>query len=208
MKKDMKEEKKKTPAREILEWALTIAAALVIALPIRAFGFELMRVDGGSMESTLADGEIMFVSKFDYASSWLALPWEDDRARESAPRLVTGGAPERFDVVACRYPGRGGTVFVKRVVGLPGDVVELRRGYLYVNGEKYDEPYVEDEYRLGRMNEFGPFTVPDGGYFVLGDHRNSSNDSRYVGALSRDMILGHVRTVVFPFGSARGIGPR
>ena len=208
MKKDMKEKKKKTPAREILEWALTVAAALVICLPIRAFGFELMRVDGSSMEGTLADGEIMFVSKFDYASSWLALPWQDDETKESAPRLVTGGAPERFDVVACRYPGRGGTVFVKRVVGLPGDVVELKSGYLYVNGEKYDEPYVKDEYRAGGRNDFGPVTVPEGRYFVLGDHRNNSNDSRYVGAITRDMILGHARTVVFPFDRVRGIAPR
>ncbi len=204
----MKEKKKKTPAREVLEWALTVAAALVICLPIRAFGFELMRVDGSSMEGTLTDGEIMFVSKFDYATSWVALPWQDDETKESAPRLVTGGAPERFDVVACRYPGRGGTVFVKRVVGLPGDVVELKSGYLYVNGEKYDEPYVKDEYRVGGRNDFGPVTVPEGRYFVLGDHRNNSNDSRYVGAITRDMILGHARAVVFPFAGIRGIAPR
>ena len=204
----MKEKKKKTPAREALEWVLTIAAALVICLPIRAFGFELMRVDGSSMEGTLADGEIMFVSKFDYASSWLALPWQDDETKESAPRLVTGGAPERFDVVACRYPGRGGTVFVKRVVGLPGDVVQLKSGYLYVNGEKYDEPYVKDEYRAGGRNDFGPGAGPGGRYFVLGDHRNNSNDSRYVGAITRDMILGHACTVVFPFDRVRGIAPR
>lgn len=208
MKKDMKEKKKKTAAREILEWILTAAAAVVISLPIRAFGFELMRVDGSSMEGTLADGEIMFVSKFDYASSWLALPWQDDETKESAPRLVTGGAPERFDVVACRYPGRGGTVFVKRVVGLPGDVVQLKSGYLYVNGEKYDEPYVKDEYRADGQNDFGPVTVPEGRYFVLGDHRNNSNDSRFVGAITRDMILGHARTVVFPFDRVRGIAPR
>ena len=206
MKKNLKEKNKKTPVREVLEWILAIAAALVICLPVRAFGFELMRVEGSSMEGTLSDGEIMFVSKFDYASSWLALPWQDDETKESAPRLVTGGAPERFDVVACRYPGRGGTVFVKRVVGLPGDVVELKNGYLYVNGEKYDEPYVKDEYRAGGLNDFGPVTVPEGRFFVLGDHRNNSNDSRYVGAISRDMILGHARAVVFPFAGVRGIG--
>ena len=206
MKKNLKEKNKKTPVREVLEWILAIAAALVICLPVRAFGFELMRVEGSSMEGTLSDGEIMFVSKFDYASSWLALPWQDDETKESAPRLVTGGAPERFDVVACRYPGRGGTVFVKRVVGLPGDVVELKNGYLYVNREKYDEPYVKDEYRAGGLNDFGPVTVPEGRFFVLGDHRNNSNDSRYVGAISRDMILGHARAVVFPFAGVRGIG--
>ena len=105
----------------------------------------------------------------------------------------------------CRYPGRGDTNFVKRVVGLPGDTVELRNGWLYVNGERYEEPYIQDEYRSGLLNNFGPVTVPEGRYFVLGDHRNNSNDSRSQGAISRDMIIGHVRSVVFPFGNWRGV---
>ena len=79
--KEKKEKKKKTMIREILEWILTLAAAVVIALPIRAFAFELVRVDGRSMDNTLADGEIMFVSKFDYASTWLSFPWQDNDAK-------------------------------------------------------------------------------------------------------------------------------
>ena len=108
-------------------------------------------------------------------------------------------------MVVCRYPGRGDTNFVKRVVGLPGDTVEVREGYLYVNGEKYGEPYIKDEYRTGRLNNFGPYEVPEGEYFVMGDHRNNSNDSRMQGSLPRDMIIGHVRTVLYPFGEIRGI---
>ena len=203
--KKQKEEKKKTVIREILEWVLTIVAAIAIALPIRAFGFELVRVDGASMNNTLANGEIMFVTKFDYASTWLAFPWQDDESKEKAARITTGGNPQRFDVVICRYPGRGDTNFVKRVVGLPGDTIEIRDGYLFVNEERYEEPYVRDEYRSGRLNTFGPYTVPDGEYFVMGDHRNNSNDSRSQGAISRDMIIGHVRTVLFPFSGMRGI---
>ena len=202
---EKKQVKKKSVAREILEWVLTIVAAIAIALPIRAFAFEMVRVNGESMNSTLANGEIMFVTKFDYASTWLSFPWQDDEAKEAAARITTGGNPQRFDVVVCRYPGRGDTNFVKRVVGLPGDTVEVREGYLYVNGEKYDEPYIKDEYRGGSLNRFGPYEVPEGEYFVMGDHRNNSNDSRMQGSLPRNMIIGHVRTVLYPFGEIRGI---
>ncbi|MBO4378198.1 MAG: signal peptidase I [Clostridia bacterium] len=200
-----KEKKKKSVKREILEWILTLVVAVLIALPIRAFVFELVRVDGGSMDNTLANGEIMFVTKYDYASTWLCLPWQDAETQEQAKRITTGGEPERFDVVICRYPGRGGTNFVKRIVGLPGDTIELRNGYLYVNGELYEEPYIDDAYRTGRLNMFGPYTVPEGEYFVMGDHRNNSNDSRSQGPITRDMIIGHVRTVLFPFNKIRGI---
>ncbi len=203
-----KQKAKKTPAREILEWVLTFITALVIALPLRAFAFELVRVDGSSMDQTLADGEIMYVSKYDYGSFWLSLPWQDDAAKAAATRWNVGGEPERFDVVICRYPGRGDTNFVKRVVGIPGDTVELRGGYLYVNGERYEESYIADEYRIpGGSNGWStrPYTVPEGEYFVMGDHRNNSNDSRSVGTIARDMIMGHARSVLWPLQSRRNI---
>lgn len=203
--KQQKEKEKKSLAREILEWILTIVVAIAVALPIRAFGFELVRVEGESMDNTLANGEIMFVTKFDYASTWLSFPWQDAETKEKAAHITTGSNPQRFDVVICRYPGRGDTNFVKRVVGLPGDTVEIRDGYLYINDEKQDEPYISDEYRNGWLNTFGPYTVPEGEYFVLGDHRNNSNDSRSQGAISRDMIVGHARTVLYPFNEIRGI---
>ncbi|MBQ8135999.1 MAG: signal peptidase I [Clostridia bacterium] len=203
MKKATKKPRK--PSREIMEWLLTILAAFVIVLPIRAFGFEMVRVDGESMNGTLANGEITLVTKFEYATNWLSLPWQEAAAAENAARITTGGDPQRFDIVICRYPGRGNTYFVKRVVGLPGDVVELRNGYLYINGDRYDEPYVDDAYRSGPLNTFGPYRVPSGEYFVLGDHRNDSNDSRLQGSLTRDRIIGHVRCVLFPFAEIRGL---
>ena len=204
-KKKGKKKEKRTVGQEILSWVLTILVAVVAALLIRSFIFEPVRVDGESMDDTLANGEIMFVSKFDYSSTWLCLPWQKEEAKENAPKITLGAGPQRFDVVICRYPGRGDTNFVKRVVGLPGDTVELREGYLYVNGEKYDEPYINDEYRTGSRNDFGPYEVPEGKYFVMGDHRNNSNDSRYVGAIDRDMIVGHVRQVVYPFSQWRSV---
>ena len=156
---------KKSLGREILEWVVTIVAAVAIALVIRTFIFEPVRVDGQSMDDTLADGEIMIVSKLGYSSFDFI-----------GGRVSAFGNPKRFDVVICRYPGRGYTNFVKRVVGLPGDTVSVQDGYLYINDEKYDEPYINDDYRSGYLNNFAPFTVPDGQYFVMGDHRNNSNE--------------------------------
>ncbi len=277
---------KKSVGREILSWIMTILVAVVAALVIRSFIFEPIKVDGASMNDTLADGEAMFVSKLDYGSTWLCLPWQSSEQKESAPRLATGfGAPSQFDVVIARYPGRGDTNFVKRLIGMPGDRVAITDGYLYVNGTKYDEDYISDAYRVaGGSNghTFSEVYIPKKGdvlslsyvdeaktrvaltvngeiwpwrgissdgisdsgdrlhytvtgtltlngkdisgdveaikgligtefrlekdlYFVMGDHRNNSNDSRAQGPISRDMIVGHVRFVFFPFSAWRGV---
>ena len=199
----------KSVGQEILSWILTIVVAVLAALVIRTFIFEPVKVDGHSMDDTLADGEIMFVSKFDYASFWLMSPFGSEESKREAgntcPKWSFFGDPKRFDVVICRYPDRGDTNFVKRVIGLPGDTVELRSGVLYVNGEMYEETYINDDYRTGYSNNFLPYTVPEGTYFVMGDHRNNSNDSRFVGPITRDMIIGHVRQVVFPFNKWRAV---
>lgn len=170
---------KKSPLRELLEWVVTIVMALAIALVVRTYLFEPVRVDGRSMLETLQDGEIMLVTKPEYIA----------------------GDPERFDVVICHYPGRGNTNFVKRVVGLPGDTVEIKDGYLYVNGEKYEEEYLtyRPNYTMAAV------TVPEGEYFVLGDNRSNSNDSHIIGCITRDMIVGHVRCVVWPISEWRTI---
>ena len=209
-KKKAKKEKRSV-GQEILSWILTIVVAVIAALVIRSLVFEPVRVDGESMDDTLANGEIMFVTKFDYSSTWLCFPWQSNAEKEKAPRITFGGNPKRFDVVICRYPGRGDTNFVKRVVGLPGDTIRLEDGYLYVKeaGQdeevRYEEPYINDAYRVGILNNFNAYTVPEGKYFVMGDHRNNSNDSRSVGPIERNMIVGHVQQVVYPFGQWRGI---
>lgn len=172
--------KKKSAGRELLEWVLYLGAAVLVALAIRTFIFEPVRVDGASMSDTLHDGEVMIVTK---------------------PEYVFGGNPQRNDVVICHYPQRGATNFVKRVVGLPGDVVEIKDGYLYINNEQQPE-----EFLTHRPNyEMPAYTVPEGKYFVLGDNRSNSNDSHLVGPLDRNMIVGHVRWVVFPFGQIRTV---
>jgi len=173
-KRKKKEKPEKTLKQEIIEWVLVFVAALVIATVCRTFFFEFVRVDGNSMYPTLKNGEFMFVSKWEY---------------------TTGGDPELFDVVICHYPDRGNTNFVKRVVGCPGDTVEVKGGYLIVNGRIYTEKYLSER----TASDFGPYTVGEGEYLLFGDNRNNSNDSRNpaVGALPRDMIKGHVLSVLW-----------
>ncbi len=175
-----KEEKKKSVGREIFEWIMVVVIAVAAALLIRTFVFEPVRVDGNSMLNTLHNNEYMIVTKYQYLF--------DD--------------PQRFDVVICHFPGRGGTNFVKRIVGVPGDTVEIRDETLYVNGEAIDEPYIDF-----RPVAMAPVTVQEGHYFVMGDNRSNSHDSRAadVGQLQRDQIMGKVRLVAWPFSEFRSI---
>jgi len=184
---------KKPFKQELCEWGFTLLVALFVAFLARSFVFEPVRVDGNSMYPTLHDGEFMYVSKLDYGTAFLGIPFTG-----IGTYLPIGGEPERFDVIVCNYPNRltdsgARQNFVKRVVGLPGDTVEIRSGFLYVNGVKYDEPFLA-EYTAA---DFAPYAVPEGYYFVMGDNRNNSNDSRATGPISRDMIVGKVKGVIW-----------
>ena len=172
----------RTMGQEILSWVLTIVVAVAAALLIRTFVFELYRVDGASMSNTLVDGERMVCTKYDL--------------------LING--PQRGQVVICHYPGRGNTAFVKRLVALPGDTVEIRNRQLYVNDELVPDPPLMNSMPNA---DYPKRTLKDNEYFVIGDNRGNSHDSRYsdVGPLTRDQILAHVRCVIFPFGNIRGI---
>ena len=189
------EKVKKTLKQELCEWGGTLLVALVIAFLARTFIFEPVRVDGDSMYPTLHHGEFMYVSKLDYGTAFLGIPFTG-----IGTYLPIGGEPERFDVIVCNYPNRltdsgARQNFVKRVVGLPGDTVEIRNGYLYVNGIRHEEKFLHE-----RMDHnFGPTVVPEGHYFLMGDNRNNSNDSRNVkvGAVPRDMIVGKVEGVIW-----------
>lgn len=180
-KKGSKKEKpKKSMQREIFEWVMVIVCALGMAFVLRTFVFEPVSVDGRSMMNTLQDGEYMIATKFDYLT----------------------GDPERFDIVICHYPDRTEN-FVKRIIAFGGETVELRDGELYINGE-----FVEQNFdRTASARDYGPYTVPEGRYFVMGDNRDNSHDSRAsdVGALTREQIRGHVQYVVYPFSNFRKV---
>ena len=138
-----------------------------------------------SMETTLHDGERMIVTILD----------------------MKLGNPERGDVVICHYPNRKDsfgreTNFVKRVIGVPGDIIWMTGGKTYVNTRLIDEPYIADP----DLRNYGPYTVPEGEYFVMGDNRNHSNDSRFEpGFIPRDMFIGKVRLVMWPPNSIRQV---
>ena len=179
--------KQKSLTKEILSWFLTIGAAVVIALLIRTYLFEPIRVDGESMTDTLVNGELMLVTKPEYLL----------------------GSPSRQDVIICRYPGRK-EYFVKRLIAIPGDTVEIiydadhGTNIVYVNGEAIDEPYLTPR-RNDNDNSMALLTLGEDEYFVMGDNRDNSNDSRTVGTLHRNQIHGHVRYVFYPFANIRAI---
>jgi signal peptidase I, bacterial type len=149
----------------------------VIALALRFFVFEFIHVDGPSMQPTLQDEEYVFMEKVTY---WFS-------------------QPQRGDIVICHFPGSDST-YVKRVIGVGGDTLRVNGGVLYINGE------ADTDYFSGRMNaDMAEFTVPEGDVFVMGDNRNDSTDSRAVGALSRDMVLGKAVFIIWPPGNIGGI---
>lgn len=147
--------------REIVE---TLLFTLVIYVLVRTFLFENYRVVGRSMEPTLQNDQFLVVSKLAY-------------------RLH---APQRGDIIVFRDPRAEDRKLIKRIIGLPGDVVDIENGTVSINGHPLDEPYIESP---GRYTE-SPLTVPEGQFFVLGDNRNNSSDSHAWGTLPVNLIVG------------------
>ena len=155
-------------------WLREFALAMGISIFIIVFLYQPVKVEGTSMMPGLADQERIFINKYAY-------------------RL---GAIERGDVVVFRYPGDPSKNYIKRVVGVPGDRIEIVRGAVLVNGSRLEEPYVPEKFRDDRsMSEV---TVPAGSYFVLGDHRNLSSDSRDFGTVEREAIFGKAVFAYWP----------
>ena len=185
-----------TILREIIDWVLTIGAAFIIVLLVQSLLFTLIRVDGGSMNPTLLNNERLFVTVYD----------------------AKFGSVNRGDIVICRYPNRGLTNFVKRVVAVPGDKVYRTAGVTHViyteNGHEVDvalDLVNPPAYSL-YGNDYEPYILGAEEYFVVGDNRSGSHDSRDwndndssrdVGPITRDMITGHVRSVFWPLNKIR-----
>lgn len=161
---------------EIREYAESFAIAIVLALFIIFFVAQSFLVQGSSMEPSLHDGERLLVDKVSY------------RFRE----------PRRGEIVVFAYPQDPRRKFIKRIIGLPGDVVEIRNRQLYVNGESVEEGYI----RGPMYQPFGPYTVPQGTVWVLGDNRNNSEDSRFadVGPVPFERLVGRALFIYWPFG--------
>ena len=170
----------------IREYAESILIAILLALVIRTYLVQAFKIPSGSMEDTLAIGDHLLVSKFIYGTK---VPFSDKR-------ILTIRDPRRGDVIVFEYPEDPSKDFIKRVVGTPGDVVEGKGKKVYVNGKLYENPHEihkEKEVIPKEMNPrdtFGPVTVPMGSYFVMGDNRDRSYDSRFWGFVSLDKIKG------------------
>jgi signal peptidase I len=212
------------------ETVRVIFHALIIALVIRTFLFQPFNIPSGSMKETLLVGDYLFVSKFTYGYSHYSLPF--------SPPLFSGriwsAAPNRGDVVVFRLPKDDSTDYIKRVIGLPGDRIQVVQGVLQINGEAVKRErtgeYLDDEdggaTRLRRFRETLPngvsyitldmveagfgdntqvYTVPTGHYFMMGDNRDNSTDSRFpqVGTVPFENIIGRAQIIFFSIEGER-----
>jgi signal peptidase I len=170
----------------VREYAESIIIAVLLAMVIRTFVVQAFKIPSGSMEDTLAIGDHILVNKFIYGTK---VPFTDKR-------FLTIRDPKRGDVVVFEYPEDPSKDFIKRVVGLPGDVVEGRDKKVYVNGKLYENPHeVHKEKEIipkaqNPRDSFGPVTVPAGSYFMMGDNRDRSYDSRFWGFVKNDKLKG------------------
>jgi len=202
----------KSTVREYFE---TIVITAIIALFVTTFVIQAFKIPTGSMKSTLLIGDHLLVNKFVYGIKPGFLG-----------KLLPYREPERGDVIVFKYPNDPNMAYVKRLIGMPGDTVEMIGRTVYINGEKLDENYVvkkdedgsiidtvtgdpEKKYVLQYFNpdstraHWGPHTVPEGHYYAMGDNRDNSQDSRYWQFIPRDYMLGQPLVIYWSFETAR-----
>lgn len=176
-------EEQQTKKNEWVEWLKAIVIAVVIAAVVRIFMFSAIMVDGISMMPTLEDGDKMIANKISYVI----------------------GEPKRFDIIV--FNANPEEKYIKRVIGLPGDTVEYRDDVLYINGEPQEEPYLEQlkattegtltgDFTLEEMT--GEQTIPEGHLFVMGDNRRNSTDSRHIGLIPYEEVIGKTNFIYWP----------
>lgn len=197
-------------------WMRSLGMALVLFLIIKTFFFEAFQIASGSMTHTLLTGDFLFVNKMVYGAQ---IPG-------TRARLPGFRSPRRGDVIVFAFPRDPSQDYVKRVIGTPGDTVAMRHGTVYVNGQSQHEDYVlridstndvvspdfewQRQYLVGlsqaarrryqpTRDTWGPLLVPDGKYFVLGDNRDDSSDSRYWGFVDESAIKGRTLFVYFSY---------
>lgn len=170
-----------------LEYLEVILIALLLTLVIRTFAVQAYRIPSGSMLETLQIGDQLLVNRLSYG---LFVPFKDDP-------IVTWSEPQRGDIIVFEYPMDPDVDFIKRVIGVPGDKISMQDKVLYVNGVKMDEPYIQhvDAAFYPKRDNFGPIEVPPGKYFVMGDNRDDSKDSRFWGFVGFNAIQGKAMVI-------------
>jgi signal peptidase I len=192
----------KSTVREYFE---SIAIAVILALFIRTFVVQAFKIPTGSMENNLLIGDHLLVNKFAFGPTASSI----ERA------LLPVKTVKRRDVIVFKFPEDPERDFIKRVIGLPGETVELKEKKIYIDGKPLDEPYVHflEPPRSGAefgevtsadvRERYGPVTVPPNQYFVMGDNRDNSQDSRYWGFLPREYIKGKALVIYWSYESGR-----
>lgn len=193
---------KKSVFREYYE---AILVAFILALFVRTFVFENFKIPSGSMEDNLLIGDHLVVNKFLYSENWGTL----------AHALLPYRAPERGDVVVFKYPENPRRDFIKRCIAVAGDTIQVRGKKLWLNNELHDEPYVvfKDPQvwgdgagvpaRFRNRDNFGPYTVPEGTIFCLGDNRDNSLDSRFWGPVPLSYVKGRAVLIYWSYEAER-----
>ncbi len=193
---------KKSTIREYFE---SIVVAVILALFIRTFVVQAFKIPTGSMEENLLIGDHLLVNKFVFGPTASALE----------RRLLPVKDVHRGDVVVFKYPEEPERDFIKRVIGLPGETLEIRDKKVSINGVPLAEPYTHflqpaatpSEFReltsFDVRDRYGPVTIPPGQYFVMGDNRDNSQDSRYWGFLPRDYIKGKALLIYWSYEAGR-----
>jgi len=192
---------KKSTAREYFE---SIVIAVILALFIRTFVVQAFKIPTGSMEPNLLVGDHLLVNKFVFG------PASGDAERGLLPMR----AVNRGDIVVFKYPEEPDRDFIKRVIGLPGETLEVRQRQVLINGEALDEPYAHFLFPVGTdegggdvRSRYGPVTVPEGHVFAMGDNRDNSQDSRYWGFLPLAYVKGRALIVYWSFEAPAGSNP-
>ena len=192
----------KSTAREYFE---SVVIAVILALFIRTFVVQAFKIPTGSMENNLLIGDHLLVNKFVFGPS----------ASSLERTLLPMGEVHRGDVIVFKYPVDPERDFIKRVIGLPGETLEMRAKKIYINGTPLDEPYVHfleppttsSEFTEALSSDlrerYGPVTVPAGHYFMMGDNRDNSQDSRYWGFLPRENIKGKALLIYWSYEAGR-----
>jgi signal peptidase I len=189
-------EPRKSTAREYFE---SIAIAVILALFIRTFVVQAFKIPTGSMENNLLIGDHLLVNKFVFGPATSGL----ERALLPVRDIARG------DIVVFKYPEEPERDFIKRVIGLPGETLELKNKKVHINGRPLDEPYVhflvppsatgQEVAPYDVRENYGPVTVPAGQYFVMGDNRDNSQDSRWWGFLPRANVKGKALMIYWSF---------
>jgi signal peptidase I len=190
---------KKTTKGALWEYTKAIVTALILALFIRAYFVQAFKIPSGSMIPTLLIGDHILVNKFIYGTK---LPFSDKR-------FLVFRKPGRGDIMVFRYPEDPSRDFIKRVAAVEGDMIESKNKVIYVNGRPVTEPYTQHtDYLMGSTgmeprDNFGPLVVPKGKFFMMGDNRDQSYDSRYWGYVDMKDIRGEALIIYWSWDSKK-----